>query len=222
MRLYSPDRSNGSWKLHPPSRPDWKIPIMNDNSTLRSHLELCSRLGVRYVSVNAGEIPPVLENDAILPEGSRQVKPAPTATPQESVPPQAGIPKWLTGSAETVQAMELKAFERDIHECPNCALGKTRKNFVFGSGNPKAEVLFVGEAPGADEDEQGLPFVGKAGQLLTKIIESTKTWKREDVFICNVLKCRPPGNRTPLPEEVDQCRPYLEEQIRIIKPKLIL
>jgi DNA polymerase len=101
-------------------------------------------------------------------------------------------------------------------------LGKTRKRFVFGSGNPQAEVMFVGEAPGADEDEQGLPFVGKAGQLLTKIIESTQTWKRDEVFICNVLKCRPPGNRTPLPEEVEQCRPYLEEQIRIIKPKLII
>lgn len=118
--------------------------------------------------------------------------------------------------------MEMIAFDRDIHECQNCPLGKTRKSFVFGSGNPQAEVVFIGEAPGADEDAQGLPFVGRAGQLLTKIIESTKTWKRLDVFICNVLKCRPPGNRPPLPEEVEQCRPYLEEQIRIIKPKLIM
>jgi DNA polymerase len=118
--------------------------------------------------------------------------------------------------------MELAAFDRDICECQKCPLGKTRNNFVFGSGNPQAQVLFVGEAPGADEDAQGLPFVGRAGQLLTKIIESTQTWKREDVFICNVLKCRPPGNRTPLPEEVEQCRPYLEEQVQIIKPKLIM
>jgi uracil-DNA glycosylase family 4 len=118
--------------------------------------------------------------------------------------------------------MELIAFEQDIHECQNCPLGKLRKRFVFGSGNPQAEVMFVGEAPGADEDEQGLPFVGRAGQLLTKIIESTKTWKRSEVFICNVLKCRPPGNRTPQPDEVDQCLPYLAEQVRIIKPKLIM
>lgn len=118
--------------------------------------------------------------------------------------------------------MELKAFAQDICECQNCPLGKTRKKFVFGSGNPQAEVVFVGEAPGADEDERGLPFVGRAGQLLTKIIESTKTWKRQEVFICNVLKCRPPGNRTPAPEEVEQCRPYLEEQIRIIQPKLLM
>ena len=131
-------------------------------------------------------------------------------------------PKWLTAFPESVQAMELLAFDRDICECQNCPLGKTRHYFVFGSGSPRAEVMFVGEAPGADEDAQGLPFVGKAGQLLTKIIESTKIWKRSDVFICNVLKCRPPGNRTPQPEEVEQCRPYLEEQIRIIKPKLIM
>ncbi|HET9869915.1 MAG TPA: uracil-DNA glycosylase, partial [bacterium] len=82
--------------------------------------------------------------------------------------------------------------------------------------------MFVGEAPGADEDAQGLPFVGKAGQLLTKIIGSTQVFRRPDVFIANVLKCRPPGNRTPLPEEVDQCRPYLEEQIKTIQPKLIM
>jgi DNA polymerase len=131
-------------------------------------------------------------------------------------------PKWMTLHPETVQAMELTAFDRDICECQKCPLGKTRKNFVFGSGNPKAEVLFVGEAPGADEDQQGLPFVGRAGQLLTKIIESTQTWKRQDVFIANVLKCRPPGNRTPLPEEVEVCRGYLEEQIKILKPKLIM
>ena len=128
----------------------------------------------------------------------------------------------MTRSLDSIQGMELTAFDRDIRECQNCPLGRTRKRFVFGSGNPRAEVMFVGEAPGADEDEQGLPFVGRAGQLLTKIIESTQTWKRDEVFICNVLKCRPPGNRTPLPEEVDQCRPYLEEQIRIVRPKLIV
>jgi len=118
--------------------------------------------------------------------------------------------------------MELTAFREDICDCQECPLGSTRKNFVFGSGDPEAPVMFVGEAPGADEDEQGLPFVGRAGQLLTKIIESTKTWKREEVFIANVLKCRPPGNRTPLPEEVEKCLPYLQEQVRVIGPKLIM
>jgi len=144
------------------------------------------------------------------------------SNPVEAPSSSSAKPKWLTASADSLKAMELMAFERDICECQNCPLGKTRKNFVFGSGNPQAEVLFVGEAPGGEEDAQGLPFVGQAGQLLTKILESTGTWKREDVFICNVLKCRPPGNRAPLPEEVEQCRPYLEEQIRVIQPKLIM
>jgi DNA polymerase len=128
----------------------------------------------------------------------------------------------MTGSSGTVRAMELTALDRDICGCQECPLGATRKRFVFGSGNPEAQVMFVGEAPGADEDEQGLPFVGRAGQLLTKVIESTKTWKRDEVFIANVLKCRPPGNRTPLPVEVERCRPYLEEQVRVIRPKVIL
>jgi len=92
---------------------------------------------------------------------------------------------------------------------------------VFGQGNPRAELMFVGEAPGRDEDEQGLAFVGRAGQLLTKIIEAIGR-KREDVFICNVLKCRPPNNRNPEPDEVASCMPFLEEQIRLVSPKVIV
>jgi len=129
-------------------------------------------------------------------------------------------PTWCLG--EGAKADELKAFREGIKGCMDCPLGKTRKSFVFGSGNPEARVLFVGEAPGADEDEQGLPFVGRAGQLLTKIIESTKTFKRSEVFIANVLKCRPPENRAPAPEEVERCIPYLRRQIAILKPRLIM
>jgi uracil-DNA glycosylase family 4 len=202
-----------------------------DTETLKSHLELCRRLGIRYVSLDApgkeyvepspSVAPLAYSAEKLLAAPEEEKLPAGPAA-QKPSGPDPDKPKWLTAFAESVQAMELLAFDRDICECQNCPLGKTRQHFVFGSGNPRAEVMFVGEAPGADEDAQGLPFVGKAGQLLTKIIESTKTWKRQDVFICNVLKCRPPGNRTPLPEEVEQCRPYLEEQIRIIKPKLIM
>jgi uracil-DNA glycosylase len=105
--------------------------------------------------------------------------------------------------------------------CTLCKeLAKTRHSVVFGSGNPHAALMFVGEAPGADEDQQGLPFVGAAGQLLTKIIESIGI-KREEVYIANVLKCRPPGNRKPAPQEIHNCAPYLEEQIRIVSPKII-
>lgn len=100
-------------------------------------------------------------------------------------------------------------------------LGHTRTNFVFGSGNPNADIMIVGEAPGADEDEQGLPFVGRAGQLLTKILEAIDL-PRDEVYICNILKCRPPNNRKPLAGETDQCEPYLWKQIEIVKPKLIL
>jgi DNA polymerase len=100
-------------------------------------------------------------------------------------------------------------------------LGATRTNFVFGSGNPEADIMVVGEAPGADEDAQGLPFVGRAGQLLTKILESIEL-PREEVYICNIMKCRPPNNRKPLVQETDECEPYLWKQIELIKPKFIL
>jgi len=108
-----------------------------------------------------------------------------------------------------------------ICNCQKCELGKTRTNFVFGVGNPNADIVLIGEAPGADEDAQGEPFVGRAGQLLNKILDATG-FKREEVFICNILKCRPPGNRNPVPEEIEKCRPYLEKQLKLINPKLIL
>jgi uracil-DNA glycosylase len=104
--------------------------------------------------------------------------------------------------------------------CLRCPLGKTRHSLVFGDGYHQAQVVFVGEAPGADEDAQGLPFVGRAGQLLTKIIEAMGL-NRRDVYICNILKCRPPQNRNPLPEEISACEPFLKEQLRIISPRII-
>lgn len=105
--------------------------------------------------------------------------------------------------------------------CIKCALGTTRTKFVFGVGNPNADIVVIGEAPGADEDAKGEPFVGRAGQLLNKILEAVE-FKREEVYICNILKCRPPGNRNPLPEEINLCEPYLKKQLDLIKPKLIL
>lgn len=108
-----------------------------------------------------------------------------------------------------------------ICTCLECPLGHTRTTFVFGSGNPNADIMVVGEAPGADEDAQGLPFVGRAGQLLTKILEAIQL-PRDEVYICNILKCRPPNNRKPLASETDQCEPYLWKQIELVKPKFIL
>lgn len=105
--------------------------------------------------------------------------------------------------------------------CQTCVLGKNRKSYVFGKGNSNATVMLVGEGPGADEDLKGEPFVGRAGQLLTDILRAIK-FTREEVYIANIVKCRPPGNRTPAPDEIAACLPYLEKQIELIKPKLIL
>jgi DNA polymerase len=118
-------------------------------------------------------------------------------------------------------ATELGAVRLDLGECTRCRLSKARKQIVFGEGNPNARVVFVGEGPGADEDRSGRPFVGRAGQLLDKMIQSVG-WKREDVYICNVVKCRPPGNRNPELDEVATCRPFLERQLRAIRPRVIV
>lgn len=120
-----------------------------------------------------------------------------------------------------VGARSLEELNSQICTCTKCSLGHTRKNFVFGVGNPNARLVLVGEAPGADEDEQGEPFVGRAGQLLNKILEAIH-FKRGDVYICNILKCRPPNNRDPQPDEIELCEPYLWKQLELIKPLLIL
>lgn len=114
----------------------------------------------------------------------------------------------------------LDSLKSEVSSCRKCPLSKTRKNVVFGAGSEKARLMFVGEAPGQDEDIQGLPFVGRAGQLLTKIIEAMGM-KREDVYIANILKCRPPENRPPAPDEILACRDNLKRQIGMIKPKVI-
>jgi DNA polymerase len=123
-------------------------------------------------------------------------------------------------SGRVDSAGDLEQFHQEICHCQACGLGQTRQHFVFGSGAADADIMFIGEAPGADEDRQGMPFVGKAGQLLTKIIEAMQL-QRQDVYICNMLKCRPPNNRDPLPEEIASCEPYLKRQIEIVQPAII-
>ena len=115
----------------------------------------------------------------------------------------------------------LCAIQEDIGECTRCKLHKGRKNLVFGVGNPNADLMFIGEGPGADEDEQGEPFVGRAGQLLNNMITAMGL-RREDVYIANVVKCRPPNNRQPEREECDTCMPFLLRQIEVIRPKIIV
>lgn len=117
---------------------------------------------------------------------------------------------------------ELDIFCKEISECQKCVLGASRNKFVFGIGDPQANLMLVGEAPGAEEDRLGEPFVGRAGKLLDKILTAINRSRAKDVYICNVLKCRPPNNRDPLASEVEQCEPYLLKQIEIMRPKLIV
>ncbi len=136
------------------------------------------------------------------------------------------MPEAIQEAAEekTQLSSEIKSlsdFNDAIQNCMNCPLGKTRTSFVFGAGNPDADLMFVGEAPGEKEDLEGVPFVGRAGKLLDDILKAIEL-SREDVFIANVLKCRPPDNRDPNKDEIEQCEPYLLKQIELIKPKLLV
>jgi len=128
------------------------------------------------------------------------------------------VKRW--GSSEAFLPETLEEIRIDLGNCRRCKLFKSRSNIVFGSGNPRARLVFVGEGPGYEEDKKGEPFVGAAGQLLTKIIQSINL-AREKVYICNIVKCRPPGNRNPLPEEIKACLPFLKRQIATIKPDFI-
>jgi len=139
-------------------------------------------------------------------------EPAPIAEPTEAATPLAIL---------NDKPAALRLIREDIGDCTRCVLHKGRKNLVFGVGNVNAEIMFVGEGPGADEDEQGEPFVGRAGQLLNNMIAAMGL-KREDVYIANVVKCRPPGNRTPERDECDTCMPFLLRQIEVISPKVIV
>src|SRR5262245_15039073 len=128
-------------------------------------------------------------------------------------PPAAETPRSMSLSLDQVRA--------ELGDCTRCKLHPARKNIVFGVGNPAADLVFVGEAPGYHEDVQAEPFVGDAGQLLTKMI-AAMGWRREDVYIANILKCRPPGNRNPEADEIAQCEPFLVKQLAAIKPRMIV
>jgi DNA polymerase len=156
--------------------------------------------------------------------------PLPAAGPRDEDAELTPAAAEMAGAAETAEAetmtseqkaAALKELEAEARKCLACPLGKTRTQLVFGEGNPAAELLFVGEAPGEDEDRTGRPFVGRAGQKLTEMILAMGL-QREDVYICNMLKCRPPGNRAPAPEEIQACWPLLMRQLQIIRPKVIV
>jgi uracil-DNA glycosylase family 4 len=169
---------------------------------------------------------PELQKESHLPKPAAKPslpKPAPPVTPM--IPKITPLPvvagPSLFESIEKIAGDSLLKTREDLGECTRCKLHSTRHKIVFGDGNPKAELVFVGEGPGADEDAQGLPFVGRAGKLLTQMIEAMGL-QRKDVYICNVVKCRPPENRQPEEDEVRACSPFLMRQIDAIAPKVIV
>lgn len=148
-------------------------------------------------------------------------KPAAVTAPPRVVPVVTPSGPTLFESVDKIKDDTLPKIREDIGDCTRCKLHKGRNKIVFGDGSPKAELVFIGEGPGADEDQQGIPFVGRAGKLLTQMIEAMGL-RRKDVYICNVVKCRPPENRAPEPDEVTTCSPYLLRQIDVIRPKVIV
>ncbi|MFZ5862624.1 MAG: uracil-DNA glycosylase [Nitrospirota bacterium] len=181
----------------------------------KAHLLYARELGVRDVPLTR------------RPMSDRPIAPRRTAgtPPTKHRPAQTMVDVRPRASASSAAAGDpaaaLECLRTDtIGDCRRCGLAPTRTNLVFGVGNPRADLVFVGEAPGAEEDAKGVPFVGAAGQLLTKIIEAMGL-RRDDVYIANILKCRPPGNRNPLPDEIDSCEPFLISQLEIIAPKVI-
>lgn len=181
---------------------------MNENSAefdeaalaLANYLRFCREIGIRELPASS-----VTED---LPSAS--------ATGNEKT-----VPDLFADRSQTRTTQSLSEIREELGDCERCKLCGTRNSIVFGEGNPDARLVFVGEGPGRDEDMQGRPFVGKAGQLLTKIIKAMNL-KREDVYICNVVKCRPPQNRNPEPDEVESCEPFLVKQIRSINPEVIV
>jgi len=169
-------------------------------ASLREYLNSLRESGLEGIPAGmAGEEAP----------GPPRVSPETPAPPEESPPSVVGHPE------------SLEKIRKDLGDCRRCNLAHTRKNLVFGVGNPHARLVFVGEGPGADEDLQGEPFVGEAGRMLNRII-TAMGMKREDVYICNVVKCRPPGNRDPNTEEIAACSPFLLRQVRAIGPEVIV
>jgi uracil-DNA glycosylase family 4 len=189
--------------------------------SIQAHVELEELLGFKELPPlgDPQQIPPALE---IEPEEDLPIIPVyPKTVKQKETErlPKSEVVKQARLSLATKQE-GLSKLAKQVASCTSCRLASTRIKTVFGAGNPNAELIFIGEAPGADEDREGLPFVGKAGQLLTRIIEAIQL-TREDVYIMNLIKCRPPGNREPKLDEVELCRPFLLSQLNFLDPKVI-
>ena len=189
-----------------------------DDKTLPDLFDLLDRSG-RFLKQRQE-----LYGDIPLSGGTSHMKKQTTPqsdTGRAGAPKSAAVSPFEYPDEPWVASASLPDLDAAICDCQKCALGSTRTKFVFGTGDPDADLLFIGEGTGADEDARGEPFVGRAGGLLNKIIEAIGM-KREQVYICNIVKCRPPNNRTPLPAEEMSCTPYLMKQIELVKPKFII
>lgn len=206
----------------------------------RARIAISAQLAAQQVDVRSNSLPAQQAEDSSSRLSFSQLAPGQAGDPSEVLtlsgfekaarpePLRAATAGFRPFVAPAVQAFslhehlpkDLPSLQELIRDCRQCSLCKTRTQTVFADGSPTARLLLVGEAPGRDEDLQGLPFVGRAGQLLNKMLAAINL-AREDVYICNVLKCRPPDNRTPMPDEVEKCSPYLEQQIALVKPALI-
>jgi len=192
-----------------------------DADTLRQYLEFYRDLGIdslyRRSPEGSSSVAPQLAMPSAQASDPAPLPAVPFASPLPEAPPLVHMQPPDETMLQIIQ---------DLGDCKRCRLCEGRNKIVFGTGNERSPVVFVGEGPGADEDEQGIPFVGRAGQLLTQMIEGTAQkegipLKRSDVYICNVVKCRPPGNRTPEPDEMEICGQFLYRQLKVIKPKAI-
>jgi len=175
--------------------------------------------GGKRLNADDGRDQPHLASTPVMAttDGRRQTVTDSTDTPPAPSPIQLSPP--LPNAPKTEK---IRFLAEEVAKCARCKdLAEFRTQTVFGVGNPDSPLVFLGEAPGAEEDKQGEPFVGRAGQLLTDIIEKGMKLRREDIYICNILRCRPPGNRNPMPDEAAHCRPFLDQTLEIIKPKFI-
>lgn len=187
---------------------------MTDRQDLAAHLRYYEALGVSGISRDPRWR--ARAEGAAAADTDAATMPAPDAFADVAAAPAPSLAGALVDGAG-----RLRVIRDEIGDCTRCKLHSGRTNLVFGVGNPEARLMFVGEGPGADEDEQGEPFVGRAGQLLTQVIKAMG-FAREEVYIANVVKCRPPGNRNPEPDEIAQCVPFLHAQIAAIRPSVIV
>lgn len=180
-----------------------------------THLTALKAFGVKTAPTL--NLPEELTRSALNPSPTTSPRPTQNNEHTTALPPTPAALNTPLLSGVT----SLEALSDHIGECERCGLCEKRKNIVFGVGNPHADLMLIGEGPGADEDEQGEPFVGRAGQLLDKIVKAMG-YERQDIYIANVVKCRPPNNRNPEPDEIANCMPFLKKQIQLVQPKVIM